>query len=216
MKLSFHQPVIENHQWNQQNESITNGWQFFPCFLFSWIPWNLSFSYILFHEKRLQTTLWHLIARVNSHQRWKQTRNRVYFHLWCELTSTMRCNGMTSFMEFMITKCWCKCKYSSMQNTQCIVGSHRLLLVLLNFLQGKPALYYPFQGIFPQPCVVNSLKISKSDYFDWEAQHLGFRRFKMTLSRLVRKMQAMLLFNLIQGQNYHLYRRNIYITLEAI
>ena len=38
----------------------------------------------------------------------------------------------------------------------------------------------------------------------------------MTLSRLVRKMQAMLLFNLIQGQNYHLYRRNIYITLDAI
>ena len=28
-------------------------------------------------------------ARVNSHQRWKQTRNRVCFHLWCELTSTM-------------------------------------------------------------------------------------------------------------------------------
>ena len=28
-------------------------------------------------------------ARVNSHQRWKQTRFRVCFHLWCELTSTM-------------------------------------------------------------------------------------------------------------------------------
>ena len=33
--------------------------------------------------------LWHHNARVNSHQRWKQTRNRVCFHLWCELTSTM-------------------------------------------------------------------------------------------------------------------------------
>ena len=26
------------------------------------------------------------IVVVNSHQRWKQTRNRVCFHLWCELT----------------------------------------------------------------------------------------------------------------------------------
>ena len=33
--------------------------------------------------------LWHLNARVNSHQRWKQTRFRVCFHLWCELTNTM-------------------------------------------------------------------------------------------------------------------------------
>ena len=29
------------------------------------------------------------IVLVNSHQRWKQTRNRVCFHLWCELTITM-------------------------------------------------------------------------------------------------------------------------------
>ena len=58
-------------------------------FHLSWIPWNLSFRYILFHEKRLQKMLWHLNARVNSHQRWKQTWFRVCFHLWCELTSTM-------------------------------------------------------------------------------------------------------------------------------
>ena len=54
-----------------------------------WIPWNLSFRYISFHEKRLQAMLWHHYARVNSHQRWKQTRFRVCFHLWCELTITM-------------------------------------------------------------------------------------------------------------------------------
>ena len=58
-------------------------------FQVKWIPWNLSFPCILFHEKRLQTMLWHHNARVNSHQRWKQTRNRICFHLWCELTSTM-------------------------------------------------------------------------------------------------------------------------------
>ena len=34
-------------------------------------------------------TLWRHNARVNSHQRWKQTRFRVCFHLWCELTNTM-------------------------------------------------------------------------------------------------------------------------------
>ena len=28
-------------------------------------------------------------ARVNSHQRWKQMRFRICFHLWCELTSTI-------------------------------------------------------------------------------------------------------------------------------
>ena len=33
--------------------------------------------------------LWHHNARVNSHQRWKQTRFRACFHLWCELTITM-------------------------------------------------------------------------------------------------------------------------------
>ena len=59
----------------------------FSFLCWSWIPWNLSFRYILFHEKRLQTMLWHLNARVNSHQRWKQTRFCVCFHLWCELTS---------------------------------------------------------------------------------------------------------------------------------
>ena len=45
-----------------------------------------------FMIKDSKTMLWHHNARVNSHQRWKQTRFRVCFHLWCELTSTM--NGM--------------------------------------------------------------------------------------------------------------------------
>ena len=57
--------------------------------LIAWIPWKLSFHYILFHEKILLTMLWHHNVRVNSHQRWKQTRFRVCFHLWCELTITM-------------------------------------------------------------------------------------------------------------------------------
>ena len=52
------------------------------------IPWNLSFSYISFHEKRLHAMLWHRNARVNSHQRWEQMRLN-------------ECDGMTSFLEFM-------------------------------------------------------------------------------------------------------------------
>ena len=57
--------------------------------IWRWIPRKLSFRYISFHGRRLQMMLWHHNVRVNSHQRWKQTRFRVCFHLWCELTSTM-------------------------------------------------------------------------------------------------------------------------------
>ena len=46
-------------------------------------------SVTLYFKKRLQTMLWHLNARVNSHRRWKQMRFRVCFYLWCELTSAM-------------------------------------------------------------------------------------------------------------------------------
>ena len=40
-------------------------------------------TYHGFHETCHYVTF---IVLVNSHQRWKQTRNRVCFHLWCELT----------------------------------------------------------------------------------------------------------------------------------
>ena len=54
-----------------------------------------------FMKKRLQTMTWHLNVRVNSHQRWKQTRFRVCFHLWCELTSTM------NVTEWQVSWNWC-------------------------------------------------------------------------------------------------------------
>ena len=85
--------------------SITNCccWNLSSGSLYTWTPWNLSFWYILFHEKRLQTMLWHHNATVNSHQRWKQTRFRVCFHLWCELTSTM------NVTEWQVSwNSWCK------------------------------------------------------------------------------------------------------------
>ena len=40
-------------------------------------------------RRRLQTMLWHHKAWVNSHQRWKQTRFRICFHLWYESTTKM-------------------------------------------------------------------------------------------------------------------------------
>ena len=40
----------------------------------------------LFHEFHEICHSVTFIVIVNSHQRWKQTRNRVCFHLWCELT----------------------------------------------------------------------------------------------------------------------------------
>ena len=65
-----------------------------------------------FHETCHSVTF---IVLVNSHQRGKQTRNHVCFHLWCELTMALRCriiawslflemkyNGITNFMEFML------------------------------------------------------------------------------------------------------------------
>ena len=48
----------------------------------------------LFGSKRCQTMLWCHNARVNSHQRWKQTRNRVCFHLWCKLTLALWLNNI--------------------------------------------------------------------------------------------------------------------------
>ena len=40
------------------------------------------------------------LTRVNSHQRWKQTRFRVCLHLWCELTNTMSAIGYTALIIF--------------------------------------------------------------------------------------------------------------------
>ena len=44
-----------------------------------------------FHETCHSVTF---IVLVNSHQRWKQTRNRVCFHLWCELTLALWCHSI--------------------------------------------------------------------------------------------------------------------------
>ena len=87
--VSLYYPLFMlNSEWNCWLGCFSKIFIILTSFL-AWIPWNLSFRYILFHEKRLQTMLWHHDTGVNSHQRWKQTRFRVCFHLWCELTITM-------------------------------------------------------------------------------------------------------------------------------
>ena len=44
-----------------------------------------------FHESCHSVTF---IVMVNSHQRWKQMRKRVCFHLWCELTLALWCHSI--------------------------------------------------------------------------------------------------------------------------
>ena len=88
--------------------------------------------------------LWHHNTRVNSHQRWKQTQFCVCFHLWCELTSTMRCNRMTSFMEFMIYAMlqhnvgYCQWKLQSQSRTwlysRSLVKCHDMLYIMLKLI----------------------------------------------------------------------------------
>ena len=73
---------------------------------------KLVIAWHFLHEKRLQTMLWHHNARVNSHQRWKQMRFRICFHLWCELTSTMnvtewqvRVRGSSQWVHATCSQC---------------------------------------------------------------------------------------------------------------
>ena len=51
----------------------------------------LFYKWHEFHEACHSVTFYVL---VNSHQRWKQTRNRVCFHLWCELTLALWCHSI--------------------------------------------------------------------------------------------------------------------------
>ena len=57
----------------------------FHSFNFLYHEFHLTCHSVTFYfmKKDSGMMLWHHNARVNSHQRW------VYFHLWCELTSTM-------------------------------------------------------------------------------------------------------------------------------
>ena len=86
-------------------------------FNFLLLMWFSVQKSLLLHECHETCHAITFIVLVNSHQRWKQTRNRVCFNLWCELTLALwchriiwslffleiKCNGMMNFMEFMQT-----------------------------------------------------------------------------------------------------------------
>ena len=56
-----------------------------------YVSWDFD---VCLSPKRCQAMLWCVNTRVNSYQRWKQTRNRVCFHLWCELTLALWCHSI--------------------------------------------------------------------------------------------------------------------------
>ena len=69
---------------------------------YSWTPWNLSFRYILFHEKKTQND-------AVTPQRQSQFTPKMKANAIPRLLSSVvwidqynECNGMTSFMEFML------------------------------------------------------------------------------------------------------------------
>ena len=63
----------------------------FNLLIFSWTNKKILCLYLIgcLRMVKLWCSFCKRTARVNSHQRWKQTRIRVCFHLWCELTRTM-------------------------------------------------------------------------------------------------------------------------------
>ena len=89
---------------------------------------------------------------LNSHQRWKQTRFRVCFHLWCELTSTMNVTAWhvswNSFMEPYMSYC-IKC---SIWNIWVVMnGIQKLMRVIQMFLivdTAKTVLFLLSLGIY--------------------------------------------------------------------
>ena len=72
----------------------------------SWIPWNLSFRYILFHEKRL--TLQHQ-SQFTPKMKATAIPRLLSSLVWIDQCN--ECNRMTSSMEFMsrfvVFICWC-------------------------------------------------------------------------------------------------------------
>ena len=63
--------------------------------------------------------LWQHNAIVNSHQRWKQMRFRVWPHLWCELTSTMNVTEwQVSWNSLTLNIIWFKIRNTQAKNNK--------------------------------------------------------------------------------------------------
>ena len=65
----------------------------------TWIPWNLSFHYILFHEKRLQAMLWRQ-SQFTPKMKANAVPRLLSSLVWIDQYN--ECDGMTTFMEFML------------------------------------------------------------------------------------------------------------------
>ena len=73
--------------YSRNLEAVSPMKHFMSCF--QSLITNSMKRYISFHKKRLQMMLRHHNARVNSHQRWKQTWSFMEFMSWCYSCITM-------------------------------------------------------------------------------------------------------------------------------
>ena len=84
---------------NKTSMKISTRWQSFQQI---WkMPSGAGLYFILLQDMHSLNSLFFFIMNsitfivlVNSHQRWKLTRNRVCFHLWCELTLALWCHSI--------------------------------------------------------------------------------------------------------------------------
>ena len=76
--------------WYYALDNVESAIQLYLFILHEFHETGLSVT-CYFLKKDSQMMLRHHNARVNLHRRWKQTRNRVCFHLWCELTLALWC-----------------------------------------------------------------------------------------------------------------------------
>ena len=91
-------PLLQNCRWQDCSWSDTplhcldrQPWIWNNCKWINSYGYTVNVCYREFHETCHSVTF---IVLVNLHQRWKQTRNRVCFHLWCELTLALWCHSI--------------------------------------------------------------------------------------------------------------------------
>ena len=90
LSLSLPRSVPSRKQKRRMDADLTNLNSMQTCNSVTFYFMKISFSdidrkWILPNMIRAGTDCTQMVL-VNSHQRWKQTRNRVCFRLWCELT----------------------------------------------------------------------------------------------------------------------------------
>ena len=112
-KLNFYTNFILRIVYNV---SVMNNYQLDNVLAF---PIELPHVYHEFHETCHSVTF---IVLINSHQRWKQTQNRICFHLWCESTLVLlRCHSIIWSLFFMF------CDFSDLSISDWIVSKSALL-----------------------------------------------------------------------------------------